>query len=63
LKIGESYMVSRYFQNANDNIVVAEAFYTATPSTSGLGSGTTSCTRAYARNYDDDGTKVSIQKI
>lgn len=51
-------MVSRYTSNANSNILVAEASYTVTSATFGSGSEPTSCTRAYARNYDDDGTKV-----
>lgn len=56
-------MVSRYINNANGNTLVIEAAYILTPSTFGGGSGTTSCTRNYARNYDDDGTKVcNIQR-
>jgi hypothetical protein len=58
LNIGGRYMVSRYEENANNNTLVVEASYTLTPETFGSGGETTACTRAYARHYDDDGTKV-----
>lgn len=51
-------MVSFCINNADGNPLIIEASYTATPSTIGHGSGTTTCTRKYARNYDDDGIKV-----
>jgi hypothetical protein len=58
LDIGGRYMVSRYEENANGNPLVIEASYMLTSETFGSGGDTTTCTRAYARNYDDDGTKV-----
>lgn len=58
LNIGGRYMVSRYEENANNSTLVVEASYALTSETFGSGGETTACTRAYARNYDDDGTKV-----
>lgn len=66
LDIGGTQMTSRYSNNVNGNLLIREASYTVTSATFGTGGDTTTCTRAYARNYDDDGTKVwkcSIQNF
>jgi hypothetical protein len=58
LDIGGTQMTTRYENNVNGNLLIREASYTVTSATFGKGGDTTTCTREYARNYDDDGTKV-----